>query len=683
MATLTVNGVKVQVDDSFRSLSPEQQESTVNEIAAQLSAGKRQSGPERSGGIDGAVRSAGRGVLGIGSYLDELNAATNATLAPIVDPLLPDQGYEKLPGATWGERYDQALGIQRRKDQEYDTDHPVASTALKIAGGVGSGGAVLRAAPAVGNFVLGNGGTSIGGRVLATGLAGGGTGVVQGFGAGEGGAANRVNQSLKEGAIGTAAGVAMMPVAAGANKLASSLARKILGESDNALNAMSPEARKYVLNELAAPDKIQITRQSLDELGPEAMLADVSPDWLGVARGAAARPGTRSMVIDPLNERAGLANARIRSDVAKNLGPDPVPSAIDNEIRANMGQVAREYGPVFLEKNSYDFTPITKDLDKSISSLRGDAQRRLQQVRGMLNEFGKDAVSNDPSVAFQTRQAIDGILETEQNPKVISALSEARQMVDDALTASVPRIKEVDASYSELARQREALQQGRPVLNNEASAMRPGELEQALSQGALPQGQQVGPSAVPTRMRQGALGEIYRAVGTKANDTTALRNVVRGEGDWNREKLGMLFGQEPSDNVLNAIDRETVFGDTANRVSRGSDTAMANRFVKFLDDTAKAQDVPADTTLVGATSRLGRSILQKIMKGNAAANADQVAEDIGRLSVARGDVREQIMESLLRAGKQNVIDQRRAAAVKALIGGGGLAGYQSLPGVRN
>lgn len=36
MATLTINGQKVTVDDSFRDLSPEQQEATVNEIASSM-----------------------------------------------------------------------------------------------------------------------------------------------------------------------------------------------------------------------------------------------------------------------------------------------------------------------------------------------------------------------------------------------------------------------------------------------------------------------------------------------------------------------------------------------------------------------------------------------------------------------------------------------------------------------
>ncbi|NTB01069.1 hypothetical protein [Agrobacterium tumefaciens] len=673
-----VNGQKFEIE------APDEQALSVaiGQLQSQESVPVAAGKPERSGGIDGAVRAMGRGVLGLGSYLDELNAATNATLAPVIDPLLPDQGYEKLPGATWGERYDQALDIQRRKDAEYDADSPVLSTGLKIAGGVGSGLGLLKAAPAVGSYVMGNTGATLPARVLSTGLAGGGTGLVQGFGAGEEGAQNRAVQGLQEAGVGAITGVGMMPVAAGVNAGAKKIASVLLGESDDALSTMSREARRYVNRELADPNKVALYRQSLDDLGPEAMLADVSPDWLGVARGAAARPGTRGMVVDPLNERAAAANARLRSDVAENLGPDPVPSAIEREIVGNLGQVAREYGPVFQQRQPYDFTPITKDLDESISFLRGDAQRRLQQVRGMLNEFGEDAVSTDPSVAFQTRQAIDGILQTEQNPKVVSALSEARQMIDDALTASVPRIKEVDGAYAELARQREALGQGRPILNNEASAMRPGELQDALSAGALPQGMQVGPSAVPTRMRQGALGEIYRAVGTKANDTTALRNIVRGEGDWNREKLGLLFGQDPADNVLNAIDRETVFGDTANRVTRGSDTAMASRFTKFLDDVEKAQEVPTDTTLAGLGIRGVREIARLLTQNNATANASQVAEDIGRLSVAKGGARDEIIDALLRRGRENVVDQQRQSVINALLQGGGRAAYPSLPGVR-
>lgn len=682
MATLTVNGVKVQVDDSFKTLSPEDQEATVNEIAAQIAAGGKGNAPARSGGADGAVRAMARGTLGIGSYLDELDAATNATLAPLVDPLLPDS-YEKLPGKTWGERYDQALGIQRRKDDEYDTDNPKTSTGLQIAGGVGSGGALLRAAPIIGNYALGNTGASVGARVASAAGGGAGTGFVQGFGAGEGDVENRLKQGRNEAVIGAGTGVVMMPVAAGANKLASKIARSILGESNDALSSVTDQARRYVVDELSDPAKVTRYRDALGELGPDAMLADVSPEWLGVARGAAARPGTRGLIVDPLNERSAMANTRLRTDVADNLGPDPIPSRVDRSLAGDQAQVRQRYGPVMAERSNYDFTPITDALDDEIQRLRGPAQRQLQNVRQMLNVNGQDLVTTDPAIAFETRQAIDGILETEHNPKVISALTEARQMIDDGLRESVPRIKEVDGQFAEIARQREALGEGRSIMNNGATAMRPSELDEVLRQGALPQGEMIGPSGVPLRMQQSSLGEIYRAIGTEANDLNALRKTVRGEGDWNRDKLGMLFGQDRADNVLNSIDRENVFADTANRVTRGSDTAMGARFNQFLDEVSKGQEIPSDATLTGTAGKLFKSIMKRIVQGNADANAGKLAEDIGRLSVATGSTRDQIVEAILRRGQQNVIDQQRAAAVQALTRSGGLAGYSSVPGVRN
>lgn len=677
MPVLNIRGQRVTVDDSFMKLSPEEQNATVEEIARSLPQPKSSEG---SMSLDNAVRSVARGTLGIGSYLDELDAATNATLAPLIDPVLPDS-FKKLPGDTWGERYNQALDIQRGKDETFDAEHPVASTGLKIAGGVGSGLGLIKAAPAIGEVVLGNGGISLPGRVAATVGAGAGTGFVQGFGAGEGSAVNRLKQAGVEGVTGAGAGLIMMPVAAGVNAGLKAGAKALVGESDDALSAMTRDGRNYVTKELADPEMLGWYRTELDRLGPDAMLADVSPDWMGVARGAAARPGTRSMIVDPLDERAALANTRLRGDVEANLGPDSVPSALDRQIAQSQDQVGRQYRPIFEQRSPHDFTPITEDLDRQIATLRGDAQRQLQRVRGMLNEFGADGVTNDPSVAFQTRQAIDGVLATEQNPKVINALTDARQMIDDALTRSVPRIKEVDANFAELARQREALQTGRPILNNEASAMRPVELEEALNNGALPQGMQIGPSAVPTRMRQAALGEVHRAIGTKANDTTALRNIVRGEGDWNRDKLGLLFGQDKADGALNAIDRETVFGDTANRVVRGSDTAMGSRFAKFLDDIENAQEIPADTTLTGLGTKLARKVLRSMTEAKASADTGKVAEEVGRLSVAQGKARDEIIESLMKRGKENVIDQQRLAVINALLQSAGRAAYPSL-GVR-
>ncbi|WP_292216396.1 hypothetical protein [Mesorhizobium sp.] len=84
------------------------------------------------------------------------------------------------------------------------------------------------------------------------------------------------------------------------------------------------------------------------------------------------------------------------------------------------------------------------------------------------------------------------MLETTQGSNALNALQTARQAIDDKLRATVPGIKEVDAKYAELARQKDAVQRGQTVLSSGREAPRPDELAEEVRQGALPQGLQVG-----------------------------------------------------------------------------------------------------------------------------------------------------------------------------------------------
>lgn len=86
MATLEINGKRVQVDDSFLSLSPDQQQKTVEEIAASL--GQVQSAPKSS-----ILEQAGQGAKeGVGSFVgtpvDAAAGVINAMQSP-VDVYLP------------------------------------------------------------------------------------------------------------------------------------------------------------------------------------------------------------------------------------------------------------------------------------------------------------------------------------------------------------------------------------------------------------------------------------------------------------------------------------------------------------------------------------------------------------------------------------------------------------------
>lgn len=100
------------------------------------------------------VRATATGVPIAGGVLNKLNAATNAALAPAIEPLM-EKGADSIndaPGATALERfvnrYKKSLSIQDAQDAKFAKEHPIVDTAAKVAGGVGATIPAVMAAPA-------------------------------------------------------------------------------------------------------------------------------------------------------------------------------------------------------------------------------------------------------------------------------------------------------------------------------------------------------------------------------------------------------------------------------------------------------------------------------------------------------------------------------------------------------
>lgn len=190
MPLLNIEGRKVRVDDSFLQLSEDEQHAKVDDIAKKLKL--------TPGMAEGIGRGFARGVPILGGALNKADAAFNAALAPVVDPLLPDS-FQKLPEGSFGERYQHALDIQEGKDKRFSEDHPIADAVAEIAGGVASTG--VAAQTKTGAKVLGLTGDTL--KQLAT------RGAVSGAGIGAADAAvrgdNPLTAGLVQGAIGAAA----------------------------------------------------------------------------------------------------------------------------------------------------------------------------------------------------------------------------------------------------------------------------------------------------------------------------------------------------------------------------------------------------------------------------------------------------------------------------------------------
>jgi hypothetical protein len=237
----------------------------------------------------------------------------------------------------------------------------------------------------------------------------------------------------------------------------------------------------------------------------------------------------------------------------------------------------------------------------------------------------------DATTLFNTRDAIDGMI-TEKTPKDVKrVLSAARTQIDQILGEAAPGIKDLDAKYRELARQKDALDAGGNVLDAGKTAVWPQDNAAAVASGVQPEGSLVGPSASAFRLSQGARADIERIVGTKANDRVALAGIMQGEGDWNLQKLGQLFGPDKAAAMMKIVDQEKQMAGTENLAVNGSKTAAVT--AAQADVNAPAHGPSAVRSI--ANFRLGDAafnLADKITAGHAskvrAVNNQRIADVI-------------------------------------------------------
>ncbi|MBZ9926776.1 hypothetical protein [Mesorhizobium sp. BR1-1-4] len=600
MATLNIQGRKVKVDDAFLSMSPDQQNAAVEEIAKSLptpatgeegdAAARAQAGIARAQAVVASGGPKPEGGHKVPDYQPpgfDMGAGgtfltTTGEGVPIAGPYI-DKGLTAaaagIGSALTGEPYSKVSTDMQQMNETSRAAHPIARTAGNVTGAVAGTLPAMLAAPEA----FGIGAASIPAQALVS--------------AGSGGLINAADsavrsggdprETFKGGLLGLGAGLAAPVVGPlvgkGVKAVADSLnlgsVARALGLDKRALSVVADAARQDTIDPAA-----------LGRLGDNGMLMDLGPNMRHTAGAIAATPGEGKQIVrSAIDARDTVANQRIRNALDQELGTAPVPSHITGGIEANQRALSPEYREALHNAGPVDTLPIARYLDQDIQSLRGEPQRVLQRVRSMLDHQPTPAeiaqaralgqpppgttLVTDAGELLNTRHAIDDMLETTQGTNTINSLSTARQAIDDELRASVPGIKEVDAKYSELARQRQAVQRGQTVLASGRDAPRPQELAQEFQKGALPQGMQIGPSAVPLRLREGARAEIERIVGTKANDRVALQQIIKGEGDWNRDRLTTLWGKDKADRVIDLLDRERQFADTSSIVTRNSESA--------------------------------------------------------------------------------------------------------------
>lgn len=380
-------------------------------------------------------------------------------------------------------------------------------------------------------------------------------------------------------------------------------------------------------------------------LGDEAMLLDVSPSALGTAQGVVTKPGRgRDILVNALMKRHTARNPRIRADVEATLGPAVPPRSVDANLVSQQRALGPSYDAVKKAGGPVDLSELSLQINNALPTLRGKPAAALKAVQRMI--AGDRGVS--ATEAHNIRRAIDDAIQSKDiGTFERTLLTDARAMVDNQLAQAAPGIKALDETYQQLAREREALEAGADVLGSGKGSLWPEELAAQRATLSTPE---------KVAQRVGARGEIERAIRTTASDPQAMRRVVKGEGDWNREKLAQIFGEAEADRIINAVDREAAFADAYNKIVQNSQTAQRQQASRMIDAASEVpvRSIPPIWERLGALpEQMVRAGARGIRRGTEAMRSDALRAELAEILTRRGGDLDETIEAILRDAKVN------------------------------
>lgn len=410
---------------------------------------------------------------------------------------------------------------------------------------------------------------------------------------------------------------------------------------------------KIVTNELK---RAGLTQEDVDgllkQLGPEAVIGDLTPR-LQARTGAIATtdgPG-RDLVVKALTARAAGANKRIKSATESIFGPEPVPSRVADDIEAARKNANAAYEPVFREKAlsgatpadaQFDAQPLSDAINAAIPNFVGETRSKVASVAKMLVDPRTGKLTTDPQTILAVRGELDGMigaLKDQRGSKTTAdALMDLRKVIDDDLALQVPGVKWADAGRAEVAAQQRGFELGRDSLKNGESAIHPVDFKNELNDLAGPSGTAIGPRATPSiapqRVSEGMLSRIYQAIGVTANDRVALKQLLKGDGSWNREKMEAAFGPEKTDQFVKLLDNEATMAETEGLAFGNSKTSLLHSAKSGLEPATNAGMIRS-----ALNARFGDAAVQALDRatfGLASAERKRTNTQVAKALMGRG-----------------------------------------------
>ena len=382
MAKLKIGDHTVTVDDSFKSLSPAEQQSAVEEISKSLpskvASTAKLDAPEDQGdfSLDNAVRSVANGMTF--GLADRIAAAAN-TVFPL------DKGSHFLD-------YSGNLKNQQERTNAYREKHPVLNTVGNVVGNVA-------ALPLMPEALTGG---VMSGPVLSRVAAGSKAGALAGALQGAADSPDLTDVHRTVGGTVTGAGTGAV-LGGGIPILGKALgaAGSTIADSLRSYDGISAPAGRSLIKALKqmAPGDVE---HAAGRLGDEATLMDFSPAFLGKGMGVAGNsPEARNTITNMLTRRNNGTSNRLLGDVQANYGPAEAPRILDKNIKNELKRadyqnyrVGAGLEPGNPELPEVNTQALLDHLNKALPYAEGGERRALATLKERLMMENPEAANN-------------------------------------------------------------------------------------------------------------------------------------------------------------------------------------------------------------------------------------------------------------------------------------------------
>lgn len=556
----------------------------------------------------------------------------------------------------WSERYNTALEAERGQQKRFEAENPVASTLANV------GGAVATAMTPVGAVGQAVGAPLTAANLGRAALAGAGYGTLYGYGEGEGGAMNRLENVPMNAAIGAGGGVAGNVLQAGMGRLTRALGNpdaiqaEVMGLRPETYRVASRAARN------ADADIAGGARRFVQQGGPDAMIGDVMPGQLDyVTNVGAGAPIARGN----LNARVDRASGRVSQALDDTLG---TPQGVRQTARDIAGSTRQARATGY--ENAYN-APIDYAADSGrrieeiltripARTLREavDEANEAMTAAGVRNRQMMIDIADDGAVTFRE---MPNVQQLDEIKKALQTLG--RENIDqfgrptargnranalarelrDAIGEAVPEYNAATAAGADKIAQDQALELGRALLSPQMTKEMADEASRTMGQ------------AERTRAAQGVRAYVDEVLGNirmtrtdpNIDQREAFSAIQRILTRNNQEKLRSVLGDEQADALFSELQSAARAFNV--RGSAASNSATAGR-------TAVRDEVTQEASRGRLPESVPRSMLDEVMSLPGRGVNYLRGATPGRINARQQEIDRQLAELLTGRTGQEAVD---------------------------